>query len=153
MHSESDLFATAAHEAGRAIVARTLGLRVTFLELAADGSGKCSIEPVAQVPVLDQIAICTAGIHGVKLLGAKEGRQAENHLAIYELLKAHPEMDRDHLVSEGCHRAAKILRDHRPALHRVAARLWRKHYVDEGTFERLIRPFSARLETVPSYIR
>ena len=140
MQSESDLFTAAAHEAGRAIVARTLGLRVTFLELAADGSGKSSIELADQVPVLDQIAICTAGIQGVKLLGAKEGRQAENDLKLYELLKSYPEMDRDHLLSEGCRRAAQILRDHRPALHRVAARLWRKRYVDEGTLERLIRP-------------
>jgi hypothetical protein len=139
VHLESDLFTTAAHEAGRAIVARTLGLRVTFLELAADGSGKSSIELVEQVPVLDQIAICIAGIQGVKLLGAKEGRQAENDLKIYELLKAHPEMDREHLLSEGCHRAAQILRDQRPALHRVAARLWRKRYVDQGTLETLIR--------------
>ena len=140
MHLESDLFTTAAHEAGRAIVARTLGLRVTFLELAADGSAKSSIELVDQVPVLDQIAIYTAGIHGVELLGAKEGRQAENDLRIYELVKAHPEMDRNHLLAEGYNRAAQILRDQRPALHRVAARLWRKRYVDEGTFERLIRP-------------
>jgi len=140
VQSESDLFTAAAHEAGRALVARTLGLRVTFLELSADGSGKSSIELADQVTVLAQIAICTAGIQGVKLLGAKEGRQAENDLKLYELLKSYPEMDRDHLLSEGCRRAAQILRDHHQDLHRVAARLWRKHYVDEGTLERLIRP-------------
>jgi len=140
VQSESDLFTAAAHEAGRAIVARTLGLRVTFLELAADGSGKSSIELADQVPVLDQIAICTAGIQGVKLLGAKEGRQAENDLKLYELLKSYPEMDRDHLLSEGCRRAAQILRDHHQGLHRVAARLWRTRHVDEGALERLISP-------------
>jgi hypothetical protein len=76
VQSEADLFATAAHEAGQAIVARVLGLRVAFLGIAADGSGKSSIESADHLAIADQIAVYTAGTQAVKLLGFEQRRQA-----------------------------------------------------------------------------
>src|SRR6266496_6277970 len=76
VQTESDLFATAAHEAGHAIVARMLGLRVAFLKIAADGSGKSSIESAHHLEIADQIAVYTAGSQAVKLLGFEQRRQA-----------------------------------------------------------------------------
>jgi hypothetical protein len=142
VQTESDLFAAAAHEAGHAIVARMLGLRVAFLEIAADGSGKSSIEPAHHLEIADQIAVYTAGSQAVKLLGFEQRRQAayDDHVTVYELLNAYPEAEHDHLRSEGYRRASQILRDRRGALDRVAARLWRKWHVDGTTFEKLISP-------------
>ncbi len=142
VQTESDLFATAAHEAGHAIVARMLGLRVAFLKIAADGSGKSSIEPAHHLEIADQIAVYTAGSQAVKVLGFEQRRQAgdDDHGKVYELLNAYPEAEHDHLRSEGHRRASQILRDHRGALDRVAARLWRKWHVDGTTFEKLIAP-------------
>jgi Peptidase M50B-like len=142
VQTESDLFAAAAHEAGHAIVAQMLGLRVAFLEIAADGSGKSSIEPAHHLEIADQIAVYTAGSQAVKLLGFEQRRQAayDDHVKVYELLNAYPEAEHDHLRSEGYRRASQILRDRRGALDRVAARLWRKWHVDGTTFKKLISP-------------
>src|SRR5262249_12364525 len=53
---------TAFHEAGNAIVARYLGLRVTELEIREDGSGKTDIiGSTDDLPLVDQIAIHSAG--------------------------------------------------------------------------------------------
>jgi hypothetical protein len=119
-----------------------LGLRVAFLEIAADGSGKSSIEPAHHLEIADQIAVYTAGSQAVKLLGFEQRRQAayDDHVKVYELLNAYPEAEHDHLRSEGYRRASQILRDRRGALDRVAARLWRKWHVDGTTFEKLIAP-------------
>src|SRR6266516_960674 len=121
VQTESDLFATAAHEAGHAIVARMLGLRVAFLKIAADGSGKSLIEPAHHLEIADQIAVYTAGSQAVKHLGFEQRRQAgdDDHGKVYELLNAYPEAEHDHLRSEGHSRASHILLDHRGAQDRL----------------------------------
>ena len=50
------------HEAGHVVVARALGLTVGTIEIGEDGSGKAEISSAEHLPLVDQIALCVAGI-------------------------------------------------------------------------------------------
>jgi ATP-dependent Zn protease len=62
--------AAAVHEAGHAVVAWAVGLKVQQLCIGEDGKGASCIECSAHLPVLDQIAIAAAGMEAVELLNA-----------------------------------------------------------------------------------
>ena len=50
------------HEAGHVVVAQFLGLTVREVEIEEDGSGRADIRYAEHLPLVDQIAICVAGI-------------------------------------------------------------------------------------------
>ena len=50
------------HEAGHVVVARFLGLTIREVEIEEDGSGRANISPAEHLPLVDQIALCVAGI-------------------------------------------------------------------------------------------
>ena len=55
------------HEAGHVVVARALGLTVGTIEIGEDGSGKAEISSAEHLPLVDQIALCVAGIEAQAL--------------------------------------------------------------------------------------
>jgi hypothetical protein len=55
------------HEAGHVVVARAFGLKVGAIEIGEDGSGKAEISSAEHLPLVDQIALCVAGIEAQEL--------------------------------------------------------------------------------------
>ena len=55
------------HEAGHIVVARFLGLTVREVEIEEDGSGRADISSAEHLPLVDQIAVCVAGIEAQEL--------------------------------------------------------------------------------------
>src|SRR5262245_10132177 len=55
------------HEAGHVVVAHFLGLTIREVEIAEDGSGRADISPAEHLPLVDQIAVCVAGIEAQEL--------------------------------------------------------------------------------------
>src|SRR5215813_14676293 len=55
------------HEAGHVVVARFLGLTIGKIEIEEDGSGRADISSAEHLPLIDQIALCVAGIEAQEL--------------------------------------------------------------------------------------
>src|SRR5665647_3464402 len=100
----------AVHEAGHAIVAWTLGLKVPQLRIGEDGKGASCIEYSAHLPILDPIAIAAAGMEAVELLHAPTWDLAgvTDAAKIDDLLDACPDQ-REHLTCRGHERAREVL--------------------------------------------
>jgi hypothetical protein len=113
------------HEVGHAIVARAFGLPVALLAIASDGSSQPSIGCSAHLPIVEQLAVCAAGMEAVELLDARTDHEAgfSDQGKIIELLEQHPEAERNRLRAEARRRARQSLEEHRPALQRVSTAL------------------------------
>ena len=61
------LRATAFHEAGRVVVARFFGLTVAKIEIGENERGHSEIGSAEHLPLIDQIALCVAGIEAQAL--------------------------------------------------------------------------------------
>jgi hypothetical protein len=64
---DENLRDAAHHEAGHVVVARSLGLTIREVEIQEDGSGRADISSGEHLPLVDQIAICVAGIEAQEL--------------------------------------------------------------------------------------
>jgi Peptidase M50B-like len=62
--------ASAVHEAGHAIVAWALRLKVQELRIGEHGKGASVIEHDAHLPIVQRIAVAAAGMEAVDLLNA-----------------------------------------------------------------------------------
>jgi hypothetical protein len=66
-----DRYGAAVHEAGHVVVARALGLTTRKMIAGIDGdptAGRAEIKDGSHLPVIDQIAICSAGADAQRLL-------------------------------------------------------------------------------------
>ncbi|WP_139031473.1 hypothetical protein [Bradyrhizobium sp. ORS 375] len=69
-----DRYGAAVHEAGHAIVASALGLRVGCIEIAIDddeAKAVVEIEDSAELDLIDQLAICAAGMEAQRMFSAR----------------------------------------------------------------------------------
>ena len=64
---DENLRDAAYHEAGHVVVARFFGLTVGEVEIGEDGSGRANISSAERLPLVDQIAVCVAGIEAQEL--------------------------------------------------------------------------------------
>jgi hypothetical protein len=121
----------AVHEAGHAIVAWTLGLKVPQLRIGEDGKGASCIEYSTHLPILDQIAIAAAGMEAGKLLRAPTWELAaiSDYVKINELLDDYPDQ-REHLICQGHERAREILVDRLTILTDLSDALARSGLLD-----------------------
>jgi hypothetical protein len=101
----------AVHEAGHAIVAWTLGLKVSRLRIGDDGTGASCIECSAHLPILHQIAVAEAGMAAVELAGPPPSPQAglADAVKIGNLLYGYPEDQHAQLICDGRECAREIL--------------------------------------------
>jgi hypothetical protein len=136
------VWSAAVHEAGHTIVAWVLGFPVVSLDIGdADGAGRSQIENTEQSGVVDQIAICAAGMEAVELLDAGTHDQAgfSDQAKIVELLADHPEAEREAVRREGHAFARAVLKRHRGKLQAVAERLASAGHMDAEAFAGLVR--------------
>ncbi len=83
--------AAAIHEAGHAVVAWALGLKVQALRIGNGGKGESSIEDAGRLPLPERIAVAAAGMEATDLLhllvwheaGLSDVAQIENLLDQY----------------------------------------------------------------------
>lgn len=84
-------WSAAVHEAGHAVVAWALGLRVLAISVNDDGGGRSEIECAVRRPLCQQIAVAEAGMVAAELLATPTLPQAgmTDAVKVMELLEQH----------------------------------------------------------------
>jgi ATP-dependent Zn protease len=129
--SAQDQRGAAFHEAGHAIVASALGLVVDRVEIAIDGDdakGEADIEHNPELPLVDQIAICAAGLEAQQLYAAPShaGAGWGDYGKMIELLEDLEDDESRKVRYEGHQRANDLLVRHGDKVERLANALLAK---------------------------
>ena len=139
MNKKSDdlLRGAAFHEAGHVVVAMNLGLVVGEVEISDDGRGRSQIAPSDHLPLVDQIALCVAGIEAQELFNCHTHvlAAAADHGMVVGLLDGLTEAESLKHRKAACLRALEILQTHRPEIERLADYLIkhrRAHGIGQG---------------------
>jgi ATP-dependent Zn protease len=121
-------YGAAVHEAGHAIVAAALGLKTRTMAVGIGGddtAGAAEIEEGTHLPVVDQIAICSAGVDAQRLLDAPTNEIAAfaDMVRIRDLIDDLAEDEGEALRYAGYRRSQKLLKMHRATLECLAQAL------------------------------
>jgi ATP-dependent Zn protease len=141
MTGDSDLRATAYHEAGHAVVAWSLGLEVQSINIRADDAGGgADIRNADHLQLVDQVAVIVAGSEAEDIFDyrAHELANLGDLGMLVELLEEMSEEEAALLRSEGHARARDLLIDHKAKVIRLAERLVEVHRIDAPEFLRLM---------------
>ena len=122
------------HEAGHVVVARFLGLHVGEIEIGMNGddaSGRAEISSADQLPFIDQIALCAAGIEAQDMFNAPTNKYGgfSDYGRIVNLVVGLSEADSFTLRNAGYLRASEILNLHRVEVEQLAKRLMRERLI------------------------
>ena len=100
------------HEAGHVVVAQFLGLTVREVEIEEDGSGRADIRHAAHLPLVDQIALCVAGIEAQELFNCPLHQHAAlgDYLKVRELVAGLTDAESHEYRQAGYSRALEILK-------------------------------------------
>ncbi|MBR1140450.1 MULTISPECIES: hypothetical protein [Bradyrhizobium] len=133
----------AIHEAGHAIVASALGLQVGRLEIAIDGDdakGVAEIAGSAALGLVDQLAICAAGMEAQRLFSAPThgGAGWADHGMMIALVEGLPEEDSRTLRYAGHQRAHDILIQRTNQVERLAERLFAEKRLEPNEVKDLL---------------
>jgi len=143
MNKTSDdlLRGAAFHEVGHVVVAMHLGLTVGEIEISDDGSGRSQIAPPDHLPIIDQIALCVAGIEAQELFNCHthELAAAADYGKIIGLVDGLTDAEiLQHRVA-AYRRALEILEKHRTEVERLAHHLI-EHRRAHGSWTESARP-------------
>jgi hypothetical protein len=119
------------HEAGHVVVARFLGLTIGRVEIEEDGSGRADIRDAEHLPLVDQIAICVAGIEAQELFNCPMHQHAAlgDYLKVRELLAGLTEAESYEYRQAGYLRALKILKGRLPEIETLAHQLFHQRRI------------------------
>ncbi|WP_426611143.1 hypothetical protein [Bradyrhizobium sp. McL0616] len=134
-NSERDQRGAAYHEAGHIVVAWVLRLAIGGAEIAIDSDparGATQIQDATHLSLLDQLAICAAGLEAQKLFDAPthEGAGWGDYGKMIELLDDVDESEDVGLVHQGHERALALLRPHLDIIERIAKALIERKCLD-----------------------
>ncbi|MBR0797977.1 hypothetical protein JQ615_21540 [Bradyrhizobium jicamae] len=131
------LRSVAYHEAGHAVVALALGLKVARVEIfPEDYSGGADAENSDHLPLVDRIAICVAGMNAAEMfeaLPSHELADTGDHRMVLELLEDLEETDATmafDMRQKGHQRADELLKAHTNSVEDIAARLLAQLKID-----------------------
>jgi hypothetical protein len=135
---------TAFHEAGRAVVAWSLGLGVRAVRIRDDDVSDAAEIGCADLSLIEQIALCSAGIAAENAFEcpADALAGARDRDKIYSLLKANEISEEEQgaaLRGEGYNWARECLGTHMSEVIRLAERLAQRGRVDASEFLRLMQ--------------
>ena len=138
----------AIHEAGHAVAAWALGLRIERLWIDDNGYGGTDTTGESQLPLVDQIAIFRAGQEATIMLGVR----APTHMAqrdracVGGLISRLPGDEQERLLELGCRRARDLLARNRAVLSALAAELEQagSGSVDAATFLKITQASPAQ---------
>jgi ATP-dependent Zn protease len=138
-----DQMGAAYHEAGHAVVAWALGLKVGRLAIAIggdDAKGSADIEHDQEYPLVDRIALCVAGIDAKELFEAPTHENAGwgDHGKVYELLDGFDEDAGYALRCSGYQKARELLTMHKDKVDLLAKVLMDLREIDQETVADLL---------------
>lgn len=132
--TDDGLRGVAFHEAGHAVVALALGLHVARVEIFEDDySGATDIAPSDHLSLVDQIAICVAGMNAGEMFNAPASHEyadSGDHGMVVELLDDIAEAEGYILRQKGHQRAWDLLKAHKQRVEAIAARLLAQRKID-----------------------
>jgi hypothetical protein len=119
------------HEAGHVVVARFLGLTIGRVEIEEDGTGRADIRVAEHLPLVDQIAICVAGIEAQELFNCPMHQHAAlgDYLRVRELLAGLTDTESYEHRQAGYLRALEILKVRLPETENLADRLFKQRRI------------------------
>jgi hypothetical protein len=142
---EAGRFSAACHEAGHAVVAWALGLKIGDLHAGVgddDWAGRAHIEDSTNLPVIDRLAICFAGIVRQEILQAPVLDLAGfgDHVEVMNILDSIEADEQKGLrLREAAQQRAKdLLLLHRTKLTRLAERLAAEGYLSSEAVEQIL---------------
>jgi ATP-dependent Zn protease len=138
-----DQMGTAYHEAGHAVVAWALGLKVGRLAIAIGGDdtkGSSGIHVDQESPLIDRIALCLAGIEAVELFEAPTHELAgiADFDQVDELLQDEDEKAASALRCAGFQKARELLTAHRDKVNLLARVLMDRGEIDQDAVADLL---------------
>jgi ATP-dependent Zn protease len=136
-------YSTAVHEAGHVIVAWEFGLKTRRMAVGINGdptAGEAEIQKNPDLPLVDRIAICSAGADAQEMCGVP------THLLgpfmdmneIRELIEDYPDDEGEALRYAGCRRSKELLTLHRAAVERLARVLAERSELNEVEIEQIL---------------
>jgi hypothetical protein len=119
------------HEAGHIVVARFLGLTVREVEIEEDGSGRADISSAEHLPLVDQIAVCVAGIEAQELFNCPMHDHAAfgDYLKVRELMAGLTDAESFEHRQAGYLRALQILKSRLPEIESLAHQLFQQRRI------------------------
>jgi hypothetical protein len=119
------------HEAGHVIVARFLGLTVREVRIEEDGSGRADISSAEHLPLVDQIAVCVAGIEAQELFNCPMHDHAAlgDYLKVRELMSGLTDAESYEHRQAGYLRALQILKSRLPEVESLAHQLFQQRRI------------------------
>jgi hypothetical protein len=129
---QDNLRDAAHHEAGHVVVARFLGLTVREVEIEEDGSGRANISSAERLPLVDQIAVCVAGIEAQELFNCPVHEHAAlgDYLKLRELMAGLTDAESYDCRQAGYLRALQILKSRLPEIEALARQLFNQRRVE-----------------------
>jgi len=120
------------HEAGHVVVARFLGLTVREVEIGEDGSGRANISSAERLPLVDQIAVCVAGIEAQEFFNCPVHEHAAlgDYLKVRELMAGLSNAESYEYRQAGYLRALQILKSRLPEIEELAHQLFHQRRVE-----------------------
>ncbi|MGV7216046.1 hypothetical protein [Bradyrhizobium sp. UFLA05-112] len=135
--TDEALRSVAYHEAGHAVVALALGLKIARVQIfQEDYSGAADAENADHLPLVDRIAICVAGMNAAEMFDAPPSHEladSGDHRMVLELLEELEETDETtayDLRQNGHRRAWDLLEAHASSVEDIAAELLAQRKID-----------------------
>jgi len=119
------------HEAGHVVIARFLGLNNREVEIEEDGSGRADISSGEHLPLVDQIAVCVAGIEAQELFNCPVHDHAAlgDYRRVRALLAELTGAESYEYRHAGYLRALQILKSQLPEVEALAEQLLKERRV------------------------
>ena len=129
------------HEAGHAIVAWALGLKVRELRIDDQGKGLSVIQRHDHLPIVERIAVADGGMQAVEMLKASvwEWAAVGDEAQIIDILDGQPEAEANQLRSQGAAQAFTILNRRIDVLTDLAETLFQSMALDAEALESFAR--------------
>jgi ATP-dependent Zn protease len=138
-----DKYGAAVHEAGHAVVGWALGLKTRKMVAGISGddaAGEAQIEEGTHLPLVDQIAICSAGIDAQRLLDAPTNEIAAfgDMVRIRNLVGDLADDEGEALRYAGYRRSQELLELHRLTLEGLAQALAERTELNQVEIEQIL---------------
>jgi ATP-dependent Zn protease len=143
MMTGQDSYSTAVHEAGHVVVAWALGLKTRKMVVGINGddsAGAAEIERSLHLPLIDRIAICSAGVDAQQMLKAPihDLGAFMDMNEIRKLVEDYPDDQGDAHRYAGCLRSKELLEQHRATVERLAQVLAERSELNEVEIEQIL---------------
>ena len=144
MMTGQDRYSTAVHEAGHVVVAWALGLKTIKMTVGISGdgtAGRAEIEKNPNLPMIDRIAICSAGLDAQRMLGAPiHGGVGPlyDEAEISNLIEDYSEDEGEALRHAGNRRSKELLDLHRAKVEHLAEALAERMELDQAAIDRVL---------------